>query len=44
VPDVEVGLKTIFNFATRSDLIIISVSGIFAMVAGGIIPLMSVSV
>ena len=43
VPDVEVGLKTIFNFATRSDLIIISVSGIFAMVAGGIIPLMSVS-
>ena len=43
VPDVEVGLKTIFNFATKIDLIIISVSGIFAMVAGGIIPLMSVS-
>jgi hypothetical protein len=43
VPDVEVGLKTIVNFATRSDLIIIIISGIFAMVAGGIIPLMSVN-
>jgi len=43
VPDVEVGLKTIVNSATRSDLVIISISGIFAMVAGGIIPLMSVN-
>lgn len=43
VLDTKVGLTTMFGFATRNDLIVIYISGICAMIGGGILPIMSVS-
>ncbi|RFU34007.1 hypothetical protein B7463_g2301, partial [Scytalidium lignicola] len=42
VPVVKVGLKELYRYSTRTDLIIIAVSAICAIAAGAAIPLMTV--
>jgi hypothetical protein len=43
VPDAEIGLTTMFRYATKNDLLIIFISSLCAIIGGGILPLMSVS-
>ncbi|KAH8803203.1 P-loop containing nucleoside triphosphate hydrolase protein [Xylogone sp. PMI_703] len=42
IPVVKVGIKTLYRYATRTDLIIIFVSAISAIAAGAALPLMTV--
>jgi len=42
VPDAEIGLTTMFRYATKNDLLIIFISSLCAIIGGGILPLMSV--
>lgn len=42
VQETKVGLTTMFRYATRNDLIILSISSLCAVIGGGILPLMSV--
>lgn len=42
IPEVKTGLKTLYRYATRNDLLIIFVSAIAAIAAGAALPLMTV--
>lgn len=42
VPEVAVGIKTLYRFATTWDLIIIFISCVCAIIAGAALPLMTV--
>ena len=44
IPKVKVGIKTLYRYATTTDRVIIAFSALCAIVAGAVLPLMTVSI
>lgn len=42
LPDVKVGIKALYRYSTRNDLIIMAVSALCSIIAGAVMPLMTV--